>query len=184
MKTCLVMSRLIEISCKALSARHVVGFSNCVTTYNHRFFIHHTRGAQSKLEHQAYGKERVFISSDASWETRVSPEIHLISQKGGRQGVLKVARNTAACREGEPVALLVGTFPPAYVWPCEAVCMEEDGEIRESSGGCPSLSASMVDSGIWCQEAKKQARKGDECLGFNLICSGVRRTDIRASVNS
>ena len=41
----------------------------------------------------------------------------------------------AACREGETVALLVGTFPPAYIWPCEASFREEGGEIREATGG-------------------------------------------------
>ena len=33
------------------------------------------------------------------------------------------------------MALLVGAFPAACVWPCEAVCREEDGEIRESKAG-------------------------------------------------
>ena len=68
---------------------------------------------------------------------RVNPRIHLISQKDGRQGVLKVARNVAACTEGEPVALLVGAFPPVCVWPCKAACRKEDGEIRVSAGECP-----------------------------------------------
>ena len=62
-------------------------------------------------------------------------------------------RNVAACKEGECVSLLVGTFLPACIWLCEAVCKEEDGEIRESAARYPWLSASVVDSGFWCQEA-------------------------------
>ena len=56
---------------------------------------------------------------------------------------------------GEPVALLVGVFPSACVRPCEAACSKENGKIRESGGGCPWLSASVVDGGFWCQEAKE-----------------------------
>ena len=53
------------------------------------------------------------------------------------------------------MALLVGIFPPAYIWLCEAACREEGGEIRESAGGCCWLSDSMVDGGFWCQEAEE-----------------------------
>ena len=84
----------------------------------------------------------------------MSPQIYLISPKDGRQGVLKVVRNEAACMDGEPVALLVGAFPPACVWPHEAVCRQEDGEIRDSARRCPWLSASTVDGGFWRQEAE------------------------------
>ena len=53
----------------------------------------------------------------------------------------------------EGACVLAGcTFPPVCVWPCEAVCREGDGEIRESAGRDPCLSASVVDSGFWCQE--------------------------------
>lgn len=85
----------------------------------------------------------------------MSPQIHLVFPKDGRQRVLKVARNAAACREGEPVTLLVGAFPPACLWPCEVVCRKGDEDIRESAGGCPWLSASVVDGGFWCQEARQ-----------------------------
>ena len=57
--------------------------------------------------------------------------------------------------EGEPVALLLGAFPPACVWPCEAACRKRNGEIRESSGEYTWLSASVVDGGFWSQEAKE-----------------------------
>lgn len=87
----------------------------------------------------------------------MSPQIPLVSPKDGRQEVLNVARNVAAChiQEGEPVALLVGAFPPACIWPCEAACREGDGEIRESAGGYSWLSASIEDRGFWCQEAEE-----------------------------
>ena len=96
-----------------------------------------------------------FYWGDVSQETRLSLRIHLLSQKDGRQGVLKVARNVAACTEGEPVALLVGAFPLACVWPCEAACSWEDGEVRGSTFECPWLSASGVSDGFWCQEVKE-----------------------------
>ena len=65
----------------------------------------------------------------------------------------------AACRDKEPVALLVGAFPPAYVWPCEAACRKEDGKIRESTGGCPWCLFPwwIVDSGarkLWSKQGK------------------------------
>ena len=53
------------------------------------------------------------------------------------------------------MALLVSTFPPACIWPCVAVCRGQDGEISETAGGRPWLSASVVDAGFWCQEAKE-----------------------------
>ena len=39
---------------------------------------------------------------------------------------LKILRNATACRKGVHMAFLVGTFPPACVWPCEAACWEGD----------------------------------------------------------
>ena len=57
------------------------------------------------------------------------------------------------------MALLVGAppLPPslAWVWPCEVVCREENGEIRESAGGYSWLSTSVVDGGFWRQEAEE-----------------------------
>ena len=53
------------------------------------------------------------------------------------------------------MALLVGAFPLGCVWPCVAAFRKEDGEIRESTDGCPWLSASMVDGGFSCQEAEE-----------------------------
>ena len=53
------------------------------------------------------------------------------------------------------MALLVGTFPPACVWACEAAFRKGDGEIRESAGGYSWVSDSIVDGGFWCQEAKE-----------------------------
>ena len=123
-------SALEDVFRSVLTHRSTVLLSYCgqfmalslipVTGYKHRFFTHHTRGAKQKLECQAYSRERVFISGDVSREMRVSPEIRLICLKDGRQGVLNVARNVAACKEGEPAALLVGSFPLVCVWPCEA----------------------------------------------------------------
>ena len=56
----------------------------------------------------------------------------------------------------EGACVLAGcTFPPVCVWPCEAVCREADGEISEFAGGCPWLSASLVDGGFWHQEAEE-----------------------------
>ena len=72
----------------------------------------------------------VFILGDVTQETRVSPQIHLVSLKDGRRGVLKVARNVAACREGKE-------------------------EIMESTGSYSWLSASVEDGVFWCQEARK-----------------------------
>ena len=102
----------------------------------------------------------------------MSPKIHLISLKDGRQGVLKVVRNVAACREGEPMALLVGAFPPVCLWPYEATCREGDGKIRESAGGCPWLSVSMVDGGFWCQNLRSKQEKGMGAFGFNPTYAG------------
>ena len=53
------------------------------------------------------------------------------------------------------MTLLVVAFPPACVWPCEAACRKGDGQTRESLGGCPLLSASIVDGRFWCQEAEE-----------------------------
>ena len=61
----------------------------------------------------------------------------------------------AAVASGEPMSLLLSTFPSACVWPYEALCRKEGSKIRESAGGCSWLSASMLDGGFWCQEAKE-----------------------------
>ena len=53
------------------------------------------------------------------------------------------------------MALQVSSFPAACIWPYKAACLKGDGEIRESAGGCPWLSASVVDGGFWCQEAEE-----------------------------
>ena len=89
----------------------------------------------------------VFISGDVSQEMRVSPHICLISLKDGRQRVLKVARNAAACSKGEPVALQVA-LSPACLWPCEAAHRKWHEKIKESTGRCYWLSASMADAAL------------------------------------
>ena len=53
------------------------------------------------------------------------------------------------------MALQVSVFPPACIWPCEAACRKEDGKIRESTGGYPWLSASVMDGGFWFWEAQE-----------------------------
>ena len=55
----------------------------------------------------------------------------------------------------EPVALLLGAFPSACIWPCKAACREEYGKIREFAGRFPWLSISVVDGGSWGKEVKK-----------------------------
>ena len=55
----------------------------------------------------------------------------------------------AACGKGEPMALLVGTYSPACIWPCEVIYREEDGKIRESKGKCSWLSVSVLDGRWW-----------------------------------
>ena len=102
-----------------------------------------------------YGKESVFISGDVSQKMKVSPQIHLVSPKDGRRGLLKVARKVAACRERGVCGLVGQCFATSLCWPCEAVCREEGSEIRESAGGCSWLSTSMMDGGFWCQGAKE-----------------------------
>ena len=102
----------------------------------------------------------------------MSPQIHLISPKDGRQGVLKIARNVAVCREG------VIAFPPACIWPCKAACRKFNGEIRKSAGEYLWLSASMLGCGFWCQEAEEKAGKGDECFGFNPIYARFKEGEL------
>ena len=64
-----------------------------VTKHKHRsVYLTHKRG-QKTLKHQAWGREKGFISGNVSWEMRVS------TQKDGRQGVVKVVRNVTMCRE-------------------------------------------------------------------------------------
>ena len=53
------------------------------------------------------------------------------------------------------MTLLLSTFLPDCIWSCEAACKDGDREIREAADGCPWLSASVVDSGFWCQEAEE-----------------------------
>ena len=52
------------------------------------------------------------------------------------------------------MVLLLSVFPPVSIWPCEAACREEEeGEIRESTGGYPGLS-STVNGGLQHQEVR------------------------------
>ena len=72
------------------------------------------------------------------------------------------------------MALLVGAFPQACVWPCEAAGREEEGEMRESAGGCPWLSDSMMGGGLWCQEAKELGsgkHQRLDSLGISVSCN-------------
>ena len=74
--------------------------------------------------------------------------------------------------------LLVGASTPACVWPREAACRKEDGEIKESAGGYLWSSASMVDGGFWCQEAQEKEGKGDERFGFTPIYAGFNAGEL------
>ena len=58
--------------------------------------------------------------------------------------------------------LLVGAFPPACICPCEAAFREEDGEIRESAGGYPWLSASVMGGGA--RKPRSKQGKGMSAL--------------------
>ena len=53
------------------------------------------------------------------------------------------------------MALLFGTFPLDCLWPFEVACRERDGETKQSAGGCPWLSPSVVGGGFWCQETQE-----------------------------
>ena len=80
--------------------------------------------------------------------------------------------------------MLVGPFPPDCVWPCEAACSEEDGEIRESTvdilGCLPPWW--MVD----CDVRKLRGKQGEgmSAFGFNPIYGGFNvRKPISGSVS-
>ena len=65
----------------------------------------------------------------------MSPQIRLVSLKGGRPGVLKVARNVSVCREGrEFVALLELSHQPAFGL---GRLLTERRMIRAFAGACP-----------------------------------------------
>ena len=70
------------------------------------------------------------------------------------------------------MALLVGIFPPACVWPCEAACREGGGEIRKSQvdilGRLPPWW--MADSGA--RKLRHKQGKGMSAFDFNPIYAG------------